>query len=52
MKIFGAWLFFILFGAFLAVGTALAMSGKGLLVGLIGLAIYIAMFVQFGCKTH
>lgn len=45
-------LFFLAFTIFLTVGAALAMSGKGLLVLLIGVVVYLGLFAKYGCLTH
>jgi hypothetical protein len=52
MKFLTSLAFFVVLAAVLAAGIAVAATKGSALLLLIGSAVFIALFVKFGCLTH
>lgn len=51
MKLLSAIAFFLLFTVLLGVGCWMASSGLGVWLLLVGVAVYAALFIKFGCQS-
>lgn len=52
MKFLATLAFFVVLGAVLAAGIAIAATKGSAILLLIGAAVFVGLFVKFGCLTH